>query len=581
MRMRKLAVAGVLLIATGALSACAIGPGPVVSHGKAERVGQRPNQISSKDLMRPDRPRDEVDLVEGYLRAAADKPDTQAKTLQSYMQDKNWTPSGEIYVYRVYPFTKQGQIGNIIPVSVPMQKVGKLLKDGRIEPVYADRVEMAFSVVDGSDGYLLKDAPRELMLSDVMLQSEWYEARPVYFWDKAGTRLIPDIRYVPPYATEPEKARLLVESLFAGPSPWLSQAVRPLTVQVPLRTIPVYSTDGTMSIDLPSQLGEEELSRLATQLDKTLRVGQVSNVQLKIQGVPVQPGRSEVTTDPTQAARFAVRQDKVVRLDSGSQRAASALPLRPEINVNVQWAMFSRNEESVAISRKDGSFLIGPSLAPWHVAMPTGRSVDQAVWLEGASRAALVLSNGTLYEVAPRADTTPATLIGSLPGPVTSFSVVPDGRIALVIDNKLYMAALYHGTGGLTVTQPQRVPTAFDKVRHVAMAQFNTIVLAGVTEKNLVLTRINIDGALQSGIALQSGVWKDYGDSEEISRLVADYRTGAAYYDYQGRTQQLGPGGATPVRESEVVPAPGATPSPSASPAATAPLPISAASFEG
>jgi Sporulation and spore germination len=576
--MKRFAVALVSAIATAAAGACAIGPGPVVSRGKAERPGQRPNQISSQTLMRPDRPRDPVDLVHRYLRAAADKSDTQSQTLLSYMEDKEeWKPAGEIIVYRVGEPQPQGQIGRIIPVLVPMQKVGTLRKDGRIEPAYADRVETVFNVVDGPEGYLLDDAPPELMLSDLMLQSDWYEPRPVYFWDKTGTRLITDIRYVPPYAFEAEKARLLAESLLAGPSPWLAQAVRPTAAQIKLRTTG-FSGDGTISIDLhPNQLGEEELSRLATQLEKTLRGGQVTSVQLKIQGVPIRPGRVATADERKLAARFAVRQGKVVRLDSGSVRAAATLPLRPEVNTNVEWAAFSRNEESVAISRKVGNtqeFLIGPSHTPWPVAMPTRQPVDQAVWLEGGSQAALVLSNRTLYEVVPGENTKPTPLQGNLPGPVTSFSVVPDGRIALVIDNKLYMAALFRGPEGLTVTLPQQVPTAFDRVQHVALAKLNTLVIAGVAEQTLVLTQINLDGCLQQR------AWKDYGESEQISRLVADYPNGAAFYDYRGGAQQLGPGGAAAVREAEVVPEPSAAASPSVSPAPASP-PISAASFEG
>lgn len=573
--MRKLAMTLVLLAAGSAVSGCGIGPGPVVTHGKVQPEDQL-NQYSTKDLMRPENLRDPVDLVTRYLYAAADKPDTQLQTLRSFMQDKSWTPdSDELNIYRVLGApVNEGQRDNTIPVSVTVQRVGAL-KSGRIEPVYEERTSLQFRVVIGSGGALFETVPNSMILSDLMLHTR-YQARPVYFWDNAHKRLIPDLRYIPSDILEQEKAKLLIEYLYAPPPSWLLKAIKLPPPPEPKRTNPVYNADGTMTIDLPNQLSESDLARLTAQLKATLVRGSVTGIQLKIQGVPVQAASLEPANDSKPAARFGVQQQKVVRLDFGPDR--SAVPIAPEVNAGVEWAVFSRREDSVAMSRLvNGArqFLIGPGGAPKPATVPGGKPIDQAAWLEGESRAALVLSDRKLYEVLPGVDPAKAVtqLAGPVPGPVTSFSVVPDGRIALVVDKKLYMAALYRNGETLTITQPQQVPTALDQVQHVALSRLDAVIAGVGLDENkqtkLVVTQINVDGAQQLP------AWTDYGVGEQISHLVADYRTRATYYDYKGVAHLVSSSGASPVTENQAVPLPG--PSASSAP----PPPITAVSFEG
>jgi len=578
---KKLAVALVLLAATSAVSACGIGPGQVVTKEKAQPGDQRLDQYSTEDLLRPDNLRDEVELVRRYLRAAADKSDTQLQTVRSYLEDQNWKPAApdELNIYRVLEDPgSAGKRDNEFPVSVLMQRVG-VLKAGRLEPVYEERKHVQFTVIDtrSPTGYLLRQPPPGLILSDSMLSTR-YQARPVYFWDNADQRLVPDIRYIPSQMLEGEKARLLIDYLYAGPSPFLLKAVKQPPGQVPLRTL-VHNSDGSMTIDLPNQLSDDDLSLLSAQLHRTLVGGPVSRIQIKILGVPVQPAPLQQANDSGPVARFAVQAQKVVRLESG------AVPLSLEVNTGVEWAVFSRRGESVAMSRAVNGvrqFLIGPSGGPRAVAVSSDKPVDQAAWLAGESRAALVLVDRKLYEVRPGTDAPKITpLAGPVPGPVTSFSVVPDGRIALVVDKKFYLGALYHTGETSTITQPQQVPTGLDQVQHVALSRTDAIIAGvGLDDKQtkLVVTQINVDGVLQSS------AWEDYGVGEQISHLVTDVRTstmyvGATYYDYKGAAQQVGTNGASPV--SLLPPSqPSASPAPSSSPAPPPP-PITAVSFEG
>lgn len=582
--MKKLAMAMVLLAAVPVVGGCGIDPGPVVTYGKAPQ-DQRLGQLSTKDLVRPENLRDEVELVKRFLRAAADKSLTQLQTVRSYLVDKDWKPvADELNVYRVLEDpVNNGQRDNTIPVSVLMQRIG-VLKGGRLEPVYEERTLMQFTVVDSGypTGYLLKDPPPGLILTDEMLRSR-YQPRPVYFWDNDDKRLVPDLRYIPTTdKLEPEKARLLIEYLYAGPSPFLVKAVKQPVGQGPPRTL-VHNNDGSLTIDLPNQLPPDDLDRLSTQLQRTLVGGPVSGIQLKIQGVPVEPSGHPEARDVGPAARFAVQAQKVVRIDGGPERP---VPLKAEINTGVEWVAFSRREQSVAMSRVvNGArqFFIGPVSGPQAVTVLSGKPVEQAAWLGGESQAALVLSDHKLYEVAPGAENTKVTqLAGPVPGAVTSFSVVPDGRIALVVDKKFYMAALYRTGEALTITQAQQVPTGLDQVQHVALSRVDAIIAGvGLDEKQtkLVVTQINIDGVYQQP------AWADYGVGEQISRLVTDFRSsgsfGATYYDYKGVAQQVGQSGASAVQQSQLAPQPGTSPAPSGSPAATPPPAITAVSFDG
>ncbi len=50
----------------------------------------------------------------------------------------------------------------------------------------------------------IEGAPAGLLLSDDALDDTYYQAHPIYFWDKTGEWLVPDVRYLP-LTTEPEQ----------------------------------------------------------------------------------------------------------------------------------------------------------------------------------------------------------------------------------------------------------------------------------------------------------------------------------------------------------------------------------------
>jgi hypothetical protein len=564
---KRLAAALVLLAVAGPVSACAIGPGPVVSHGNAPVRSSGSPDSTTQQLSRS-HVSSATDLVLKYLNAAADKPETQLETLRSFMRDKSWKPSGELNIYRVGAPKANPQNGDTYPVEVPMQRIG-VLRDHRIDPVFEEQVTKNFSVVDSPEGFLLKDAPTELMMSETQLASSCcFERRFLYFWDKAGTRLIPDMLYIPSYLSVQQKAKLLLEAFFEpGPSNWLAPAVKLPTHQMPLRTLPVYNeSNGTLVVDLPNQLSEAEQRALYTQLDRTLKPNRASVLQLKIQGVPVDPEPADPFDDSRLAARFAVQQGKVMRPESDP----SPVPLADDVNSDVAWAQFSRGEQSVALVRMQGNvqhFYIGPVAGPKPVTV-TGRAVEQAMWLGGEGKAALVLSDHKLFEVVPGEPPRVTQLAVPQSGAVTSFSLTPDGCVAVVIDGKLYLAVVYHNGDALAMTQPKQVPTGLDQVQHVALGR-NEMIVAGVGQNDgqasLLLVHMNVDGSGRT-------VWKSYQASQQISHLVIDYRTGWGYFDY-GSAQVLTSSGASQYGRSGLSPAPSASTAP--------PPPLYAVSFEG
>jgi hypothetical protein len=581
-------VAGlVALVCAGTvLAGCGITDGPVIPQSRAQQQEEGRGSRSPEGLMRRENETDAKELVRRFLMAAAaDNPQTREKTLLSYTVDGDFRGRGNdiVTVVRVLEITQGPQSTDSIPVRVRMQRIGTLT-DGRIDPLteQEEGKDFTFTAVEQSGkGYFLKDPPTELLLSEQGL-SDRFEMRPLYFWAQGSQRLVPDLRYVSIDLDEPVKAKQLIDWLYAGPVDWLKPAVKPVPREAPHPTsLPVYSASGTLTIDLPSPLADSERERLHTQLEWTLRwPTRVLRVELKVQGQQVQPIKSQPIEDLGPAQRYAVVQEKAVRLYSDEP-----LPLPTDVNSRVSWVAFSRGEVAVALQQVEGGaarFLIGPSGAPKQVGF-FSKPVGQAVWLDGESRAALVLYEGKLYEVT--LDGRVTLLAGQVPGPVTSFSVVPDGRVALVANGRLWIAALFRPeTRVLSITQPQQVPTTFQAVQQVAFSRRQQLVVSGVAVEYgvqlITMTVTNLDGARALP---EEGPWPRYALSQQISRLTTDYRNGQTYYNNGGVAYQLQQRGGERIGEklpAEQVGRPRPMASASPSPTDKA-LVISSACFEG
>jgi hypothetical protein len=570
-----LAAAGVL----AALSACGIEPGPVVGHRQAQPdPGSAP--LATASLKKTEAEYNPVALVENFLAAAAERPNKREDTLRSYMADPAWkAPAGdaEINVYRQLGISYTRVLAEVT-VTVKLQRIGTLsYKDGLLKPIREDPANETFIAVEGTSGLLLKKVPQTqgLMMTDSALQNH-FESRPVYFSDLSDRRLVPDYRYVSRSANDVEQARQLIEWMFAGPAPFLDGAVRTLPAEARPNKLPVVEENETrLVVDLPIPLDPAELTPLGHQLSATLAVNRISEIVITQRGQEARRQNNK-TANEAPGARYAVVNEQVVRLRT-PERGTQA-PLIESFNHDVVWASFSRLEGAVVLAQRTGGqtrFFVGPVSGPKPLDLA---GVEQAAWLDGGSKSALVLANRKLYDVT--AEGPKVAELPGLPGPVVSFSVTHEGRIVLVTaDGVLHIAALRRDeAGALRITTAQEIPTELAQVQHASFREPHSLVIAGITRdtRSLVLTSIWLDGSRQ-----QSPPQVTYGPGQTISRLTGDPRTGTVFYEYGGEAFEL-----LAARGDKLTPGsvagPGTTPSPSASTGSNGVnAPISAPSFEG
>ncbi|HET9518861.1 MAG TPA: hypothetical protein VFO77_14165, partial [Actinoplanes sp.] len=140
-------------------------------------------------------------FIENYLHAAAGDLNGAADRARAFLAPQAreaFQPPKEIHVVRVLgrPFGEPGSS----TVSVQVQQVGVISgPNGILEPpvsVVTRPVEYDFEVdwIGGPNGLHLIAAPPVLLLSDTALNA-YYERRPIYFWNRDRTALVPDIRY--------------------------------------------------------------------------------------------------------------------------------------------------------------------------------------------------------------------------------------------------------------------------------------------------------------------------------------------------------------------------------------------------
>lgn len=563
--MRHARLGLVALCLASLLAGCGIGAGPV-------RVEDRPDDLTLGDqansavsLARPDQIRDAEELVWRFLAAAADDPETRTNTLRSYFGERgeNWTPGEKINVVRVLsgPDAAPLSADRSYTVTVWIQRLGELV-NGRIVPVRWEPEKLTFRVLDGF--FLDPAASSDLFLPDEILNIR-YDDRQLYFRTADGA-LVTDLRYVPRYLSEGEKADQLIKWLYDGPAPWLDQVVGG---KLPAATRPTakvgYESDGRLVVNLAAPAAEADLERLGDQLYRTLVVSPVTGLEIRIQGRPAQRQPSKPTAQPGYpVGRYAVVDGAVVRLRPLA-RDEETLRLPAEVNKNVLAVAFSRGEESVALVRREGDsqkLWAGRVGMPVEVDLPgTPRRISQPVWLDHRSDVLLVLVDGKLFQVAGGK----ATQVQGVSN-VTAVSVAPDGiRIALVTNGELEMGALVRQPDGrISVgANQQLVPTTFDRVQNVAFGN-RGLVVAATDARGTRIVLMNIDGVLQ-----EPGT-EELDSSLQVSQLVSDPQSGAILYEIKDvDSYELRMTGSVPLWHSVVRPG---TP---------AQVKVSAPSFEG
>lgn len=511
------------------------GPGPVGAAGSVNgRTGEPPPRGASGS--------DSAAFIRNFLSAPAGEPNRAYDRVLQYIapEDRERLPrkQGSDFVVNVVrlledPVTTvnpQGTTGEeaTFTVRIAVQQVGLLRANGTLAPPVATETQYQFSLraaapagsPDDDAGFYLVDPPSTLLLSDQALR-EYYRPSTVYFWNSDQTRLVPDQRYLPLAVPKERRVTEAVVWLTDGPSDWLTPTVTRLPDGARLINN-ATETDGRWEIDL-AMSGEDDakLDRLITQLAWSLP---------DIDGPLTLKIRNQVRREIASAAEhrrtnplYPLRQDpqrfcvyeKAVRPLAFLGEASGPEPVAAADNHDVVSAGLSRAGERVlaALVVAEGGrqrLAVGVGVAPVAISgrsAATYASIGRPVWLPTSdlrSAYGLVVADGQLHRFDTQGQLTPVPLL--VPGAVTAVAAALDGRrIALIVDGRLYVAAVSVDGGSVAVGPTRLVPTSLTALTAVDWASESRLVLAG-SRGQPAIYEISVDGA-----AAESALLTDLG----------------------------------------------------------------------
>lgn len=517
---RFVSVLAAAMLAAG----CGISSGPVHVDGQRARGDQ--SDVGSGlqvDFSRPKQATTAKQLVERYLLAAADEV-AREKTLQGYLpKDEFWgaVQDKDINIIRLLEdYRAETDLYGNTQVKFRVQYVGKLsVEDGWLTPSNQEDEEIQLIVKrrDG-EGLFISNPPRKYLLLESAL-NDYYEPRPLYFYEANGSRLVPDLRYVHRRLPEEGRATRLVQWLYDGPSPWLGTAGtavrKPSDSTQPTSGKQVTrDDDGMLVVDLATQPTGDQLGLLAEQLTKTLGSHSVPGLRLQVQGQPLRdyprPSR------PTVAAprRYGIVGGVVHRLKHSGPADSTPIPLPDNVNSGMSKVLFDREENKAVLVYQGESKRISVwqrGAEPVTVSL-SARQVQQPLWLDATSF--LLLADGKLY-------------VGGLDGRVTPVSGA-DGisafalgeervRLAIVQKGRVGLTTLIRTQGAASLDPIQFLQTKFGgQVHNVAFSGTNELTIAGSDGSQVTIVSVNSDGAV-----LNPYRGDTYNTAVRISQLVA------------------------------------------------------------
>ena len=318
--------------------------------------------------------------------------------------------------------------------------------------------------VDGE--WRISEPPPDLLLTASDFPTT-YRQRVLYFLDRSGTLVVPDVRHILIGQTTANRANRLLAMLLDGPAPSLEGAVTSsFTGKSALRSNPSVDPDGVLQIDFTGvDVSTVEARRaLAAQVVWTLSPT-TPRIAISVDGVPLDPtqpvytinsvssfdpdrlpGTGQVASDPFYVspggAITGLLDGKPVAgpLGTGSPTVLSAAS-SATTRVTAAVAADPGGGEQLLLSSPDQVDRADPALKAQTLTAPSlTRSGDEA-WVvqNGATKPEVyrVSTSGT-----PSRERVPADELAGK-GEVTALALSPDGvRVALVAGGQLYLGVL-------------------------------------------------------------------------------------------------------------------------------------------
>jgi hypothetical protein len=362
----------------------------------------------------------------------------------------------------------------------------------------------------------IEGAPASLILSDDALDS-LYSIQPIYFWDAANLRLIPDLRYVSQTRVPDKRANAIVQWIVDGPSLWLAGAQR-LPVGTALRTN-VVTFNGTLVVDLTPQAGangREAIQRLYTQLRWSLRSLSDLPVELRIDDkVPdgLNPQVNYMAFNETDGLgsvsprKFDIRDQKVVTVPALDPPLGV---LGTKENANVVYAAVTRSAILAAFVRAGTGadprrtlHIVRNGAQSTVVSDRRSSDMGRPAWIPG--REILVVpSNGRLWAVSA-ADGRSFDITPNWMGNVRAMAISPDGRrIAMISAGQTYVASLnVDEKNAVTIGSSPR-PVLSVELTAVAVAwdSESRLYVAGQSGSAAAIWQVTADGVVAKDYSL-------------------------------------------------------------------------------
>lgn len=460
-----------------------------------------------------------TDLVIRFFEAGVGGDDDAVARVRDYLSPRisaSWQPGPDLTVVRLIEVESPVHTGaNTYTMQVRYLPIGVLTDGAVVQTNNQGPLTHQFTIVEREGRLWLESVPAGLMISDTTL-ADYYRPSPIYFWDRTGRWLVPELRYLPLTMPVNQRPDEVVRWLLRGPSPWLRPAVTPPNRDAALKTRvqPRGDSGHGVVVNLSSASvddSDEARRKLMYQLRWSLRPYVSGPIELQIESQTKLV--ADVTDDDhllVNAGTAVSRQPQLFTVDTNSQRVVAAegphqgeelRVLTAKANAAVRYAAISADFTRAAFVSERGTLTVvqvdeDPTKPPREKTI-TGLPADlgRPVWIFGTDGELLVPAAGRLYLVSVQGsvrEVTPWNL-----SDVASVAVAPDGRrVALVAGGRAYVAALSVDSGSVTLgTELRRLVHGQLTAAAVAWKSEDYVLVAGSAAGKAALWEVTADGA--------------------------------------------------------------------------------------
>lgn len=284
------------------LAACAGLPvsGPVKLGRTVAEAGDEPAVSFNPDEPIPGMTPQQV--VEGFIDAGTGPRDDWGIARLFLTEDSDWNPSAGVTVYtpgqRSVVESGDGQVTVSVAPEASVDDIGSY---ATASGPSGQPIALTYRLEQVDGEWRISEAPDGIVLDRNRFASV-YRAYSLMFFDPSWTYLVPDQRW---FTVEYAPVRI-AEALVAGPSPWLRDSVSTAfseNVGLSGPFVPVRSQTAEVSLRPPARdLDQLTLNRMQTQLQQSLATAGVRDVDLLVDGQPLEAG-----TVPVRSTRVDAR----------------------------------------------------------------------------------------------------------------------------------------------------------------------------------------------------------------------------------------------------------------------------------